>query len=302
MGKTDADKSKARWTFNTEIDPPVQRVPELVMLGSDELRKAAPLFEHQHPGCYEFVFIERGKASWELEGRLFETYASDLFHSRPGEKHRGGFNAIEPCKFWWLIIEAPHRHAWLGLPQEESRLVSDAIERLPRVKQIGLFAVQSFQKLKDAISLESPLRSVVVRSALLDTLLALIQSGARTDTIAHDLLHHYDALIARMEREPEWRPTVDELAMTAGVSSSHFYRTFQAYTGEAPTAFSERLRVKEACRQLTDTEHSVTDIAYRLGYASSQHFATVFKRFIGCTPSQWRISGSARDNSPRSRG
>ncbi|WP_169082403.1 AraC family transcriptional regulator [Paenibacillus sp. PL91] len=280
----------ARWTYDTEVNPHIHLVPEFVMFGCDELRKALPLHEHEHPGCYEFVLIERGKARWELEGGLYETQAGDLFHSRPGEKHRGGFNVIEPCKFWWLIIRAPYEQEWLRLAPAESTALDQELSRLPRVAQIGLPPIQSFKKLKKALTLESPLQSTAVRSAILDILLSFIQPNDGSYPIAQDLLHQFNGLIAKLNQQPEWRPSVDELAASAGVSASHFYRTFQEYTGEPPITFVERLRVKAACRQLAESQDAITDISYRLGYQSSQHFATVFKRFVGVTPTQWRNS------------
>ncbi|OBZ12686.1 AraC family transcriptional regulator [Bacillus sp. FJAT-26390] len=289
-GGPDSSPRSARWTYDVENNARIPLVPEFVLFGSDELRKALPLHEHEHPGCYEFVLIERGKASWELEGGLYETQAGDLFHSRPGEKHRGGFDVIEPCKFWWLIIKAPHEHGWLRMAPEESIVFHQALSRLPRVSQIGLPPIQSFKKLKKALTIESPLQSTAVRSAIIDILLAFIQPHDGTHSIAPDLLHQFNRLIAKMGQQPDWRPTVDELAASAGVSASHFYRTFQEYTGEPPITFVERLRVKAACRQLAESLDSVTDISYRLGYQSSQHFATVFKRFVGVTPTEWRNS------------
>jgi Bacterial regulatory helix-turn-helix proteins, AraC family len=44
----------------------------------------------------------------------------------------------------------------------------------------------------------------------------------------------------------------------------------------------------KTCVQLRGGRDSVTDIAFALGFSSSQYFATVFRRFMGCTPvSQW---------------
>lgn len=278
----------ARWTYDIYNNPPIRSVPEFVLFGSDEIRKAMPLFEHEHPGCYEFVLVERGKAYWELNNVLHETQAGDLFHTRPGERHRGGFDVIEPCKFWWIIITVPHHQGWLQLPPEESKLIEHELSQLPRVVHIGLNPIDSFKKLQKTLMKESPLQGIAIRHAILDLLLAFIQPGTGSSTVADDLLRQFDLLIDKISLEPEWRPSVEELAAFAGVSASHFYRTFQEYTGEPPITFVERLRVKEACRQLTETQDSVTDITHQLGYQSSQHFATVFKRFIGVTPTQWR--------------
>ncbi|MGO4372526.1 helix-turn-helix domain-containing protein [Paenibacillus sp. MCAF20] len=279
-----------RWTYDTDSNPPIRSVPEFVMLGSDELRKAVPLHEHEHPGCYEFVLIEQGKASWVLEGQFYETLTGDLFHSRPGEKHRGGFNVIEPCKFWWLIIEAPHHKGWLCLPPSESLVIEEALLQLPHHFHLGLPAVEVFKKLRLSLVKDSPSQSTAVRSALIEIILAFIGPRSGTNDIASDLIHAFHELIARMNKQPEWRPSVNELAAVAGVSSSHFYRTFQDFTGEPPMTFVERLRVKAACRHLMESDASITDISFQLGYQSSQHFATVFKRFVGTTPTQWRRS------------
>ncbi|MEK3883047.1 AraC family transcriptional regulator [Paenibacillus sp. PL2-23] len=277
-----------RWTYNKEHDSDLRFVPELVMLGSDEVRKALPLTEHQHPGCYEFVFIERGKAGWALGEEHYETTAGQVFHSRPGEKHRGSFNVIEPCKFWWLIVEEPAPIGWLGFTTEELMHIQHALAELPRVKHVGWASFEALKRLKHTLLFRNALQSVAVRAALIKAILAIIAPHSGSHEIAADLKLRFEELIERMGKEPEWRPTVNELAQMTGVSSSHFYRTFQSYTGEPPITFAERLRVKEACRQLEGSQDSITDIAYRLGYPSSQHFATVFKRFIGATPSQWR--------------
>ena len=118
--------------------------------------------------------------------------------------------------------------------------------------------MEKFKRLKDALLSKSKLQSIAVRAALLDLLLAFIDLDAGSHEIAADLRHRFDRLIERMGTEPEWRPSVDELAAFAGVSASHFYRTFQEYTGEPPITFAERLRVKEACRQLEISSDSRT--------------------------------------------
>jgi len=279
-----------RWTYHIENNSPILNVPEFIMFGSDEIRRALPLFEHEHPGCYEFVLIERGQASWGLGDSIYETQAGDLFYSRPGEKHRGGFNVIEPCKFWWVIVTAPHHEGWLRLPPEESQFIEQSLTQLPRVIPIGLHPVDSFKKLQHALMETSPMRSTKVRHALTDLLLMITQPVAGSRNVADDLLLQFDRIITRLAEEPEWRPSVDDLAAFAGVSASHFYRTFQEYTGEPPMTFIERQRVKVACHQLAETQESITEISHRLGYQSSQHFATVFKRYVGVTPTAWRKS------------
>lgn len=284
-----AAKQSPRWTYDVALQESIPDVPELILFGFDEIKSALPLSYHQHDG-YEFVLVERGKASWELDGQVYETKAGDVFHTCPGELHRGGFNVIEPSRFWWFIVTPPRTEEWLRLPLGESECIANALQMLPRVRHIGLQAIQGFRQLGDAINSNSPMRSTAVRQAVMGLLLAIVQPNERMFSLADDLTSQFDLLLRRIEDEPDWRPDVEELAGMVRVSPSHFFRTFQAYTGLPPMSYIERMRIKKACSLLAESTATITEIANRLGYASSQHFATVFKRIIGMTPVQWRMS------------
>jgi hypothetical protein len=52
--------------------------------------------KHKHPAAFEFSFIEKGKAFWEVSGELFET--------RAGEMHSAGYNILEPCRSGLLSL------------------------------------------------------------------------------------------------------------------------------------------------------------------------------------------------------
>ena len=49
-----------------------------------------------------------------------------------------------------------------------------------------------------------------------------------------------------------------------------------------------RLRIERARLLLAETDMPITMIAADLGYSSSQHFATSFRRDTGTTPSRYR--------------
>jgi len=65
-------------------------------------------------------------------------------------------------------------------------------------------------------------------------------------------------------------------------------RHFIEHVKMSPKAYQVRARVREAERLLTGTRLPVTAVAFELGYASSQHFATQFRAVTGKTPSAYR--------------
>ncbi|MDR6550528.1 AraC family transcriptional regulator [Paenibacillus qinlingensis] len=286
-----APAAKHRWTYNREYQEPIEAVPELLVFGFDEINSALRLGYHEHHG-YEFVFIERGKASWELANRTYETKAGEVFHTRPGEIHRGGFNVIEPSRFWWFILSPPSEVDWLCLPKHEIATIRTKLDQLQRIVHTGIQPLAALQRLKDALQASSPLRSTAIRQAIVELLLQILQPSQESGTLSPDLVHAFDSMIRKVDEEPDWRPTIEEMAEFASISPSHFMRTFRQYTGNTPMAFLERQRIKQACVILTHTDNSVLTISTNLGYASSQHFATVFKRITGVTPLNWRKTNS----------
>ncbi|MGG1514292.1 AraC family transcriptional regulator [Paenibacillus oryzisoli] len=278
-----------RWTYNVVHQGAVEAVPELLLVGFDEIHSALHLGYHEHEG-YEFVYIEKGKASWELDSHIYETRAGDVFHTRPGEIHRGGFNVIEPSRFWWFMLTPPAGENWMCLPAAEVAALRLMLEHLPRIVQIGVQPVSALQRLQRALMSTSALQQTLIRQALLEVLLHIVQPIQPAEAISADLLRQFDALIHRSAEDPVWRPSVEEMAEIAHISPSHFMRTFRQYTGFSPMAYLERQRIKYACELLSGTKHSVLAISTALGYASSQHFATAFKRVTGKSPLGWRKS------------
>ncbi|MBX3736831.1 MAG: helix-turn-helix transcriptional regulator [Candidatus Didemnitutus sp.] len=81
---------------------------------------------------------------------------------------------------------------------------------------------------------------------------------------------------------------LDALAAKAGLSKFHFHRLFKEATGTSPAKFQLDARMKEARRRLRETKQSVVAIALDTGFSSPSHFAQVFRREAGMTPSEFR--------------
>ena len=83
--------------------------------------------------------------------------------------------------------------------------------------------------------------------------------------------------------------TLRQLAELAGVSPRHFERAFRQAVGMAPHAYLTETRVA-AARQLLINELSLTveEIAERVGFSSSSHLASAFRRRTGFAPRAFR--------------
>ena len=93
-----------------------------------------------------------------------------------------------------------------------------------------------------------------------------------------------------MEARLEGNLRLSELAHEAGLSTSHFLRSFRQSTGKTPYQFLLQRRVERAQTLMRDRRTSLSEIALASGFADQHHLARVFRRITGLTPSSYRRS------------
>jgi AraC-like DNA-binding protein len=83
---------------------------------------------------------------------------------------------------------------------------------------------------------------------------------------------------------------VPALARHAHVSPAHFSRRFKEAFGETPHQYVLTRRVERAQELLRNTEMSVTDICFDVGFQSLGSFSSAFHRVAGMTPTAYRAT------------
>lgn len=81
---------------------------------------------------------------------------------------------------------------------------------------------------------------------------------------------------------------VAALARVAHVSEAHFIRTFRATYGETPHRYLQRRRVERSMFLLRETDRSVTEICFDVGFLSLGTFSRTFREIVGESPTTYR--------------
>jgi len=81
---------------------------------------------------------------------------------------------------------------------------------------------------------------------------------------------------------------VATVAAVAHISEAHFSRSFRAAFGETPHRYLQRRRVERSMFLLRETDRSITDICFDVGFMSLGTFSRTFREIIGETPSTYR--------------
>jgi len=79
-----------------------------------------------------------------------------------------------------------------------------------------------------------------------------------------------------------------EIASQIGIHAVHLSRSFPKYFNCTIAQYLRKIRVERALEQLSNNRSSLSDIAYRCGFADQSHMVRCFREFSGITPHQFK--------------
>ena len=94
--------------------------------------------------------------------------------------------------------------------------------------------------------------------------------------------------LALIHQEPGADWTVPKLAAQVGMSRTRFFARFSKLVGEPPARYLARWRASTAADLLRRRDVSTAELAELVGYASESAFTTVFRRYVGLSPAEYR--------------
>lgn len=92
-----------------------------------------------------------------------------------------------------------------------------------------------------------------------------------------------DILTAHLENPP----LLTELAQQIGVSDRTLRRGFRHLFGTTVIGYLTQQRMIQAKELLQQSNHTVAEVANKVGYAHLGHFAAAFRRQFGVSPKEW---------------
>ena len=84
---------------------------------------------------------------------------------------------------------------------------------------------------------------------------------------------------------------VKKLSEDLNISTTHLYRKLKALTGYSPVEFIRVFKLQKACEMLSNTNQSIKEIGYGLGFNNLSYFVKCFREQFGVTPSTFRQKG-----------
>lgn len=263
-------------------------LPEIPYLAAQNLPfTSLALPTHLHKGRMEINHILKGERVYRVGDRDYHLRGNETFVTWPDEIHgSGSFLHGRGAHFWMQIVLPKPGEAFLGLEPGHAAAIVESLWNFPRrhfpasAAMRGIFA----KILHLCQSPPSPLTGARLTSLLMEWLLEVIDCSG--ETLESALTPDVARAVRLMQANPLQPYTVGQLAETSCLSESRFKAKFSKQLGVPPGDYLQRRRLEMALLLLGSGE-SVSNVADKLGFSSSQHLSTAFKKFFGISPSAW---------------
>jgi AraC family transcriptional regulator len=88
--------------------------------------------------------------------------------------------------------------------------------------------------------------------------------------------------------------SLSEMAAVAGLSITHFSHMFKKSVGQTPHQFVLQERVQYAKELLVSWDLRMIDLALACGFKTQQHFARIFRKVCGLSPTEYQLLKSSK--------
>lgn len=226
---------------------------------------------HSHP-CHEFVYYVCGCGTGNIESSSYE-YGAGTWVYIPAKKKHSEFHETK-TEVLFFAFDSTEMN--LGIHEG---LYCDEKEHV----------YEYFLKIEEEIKNKRPLYLDAV-DLLLEQLVLEIR---RTRLVSNDgkmseecmqLAKSY--IVAHIQQ----KITVREVAELVGYSYDYFRHQFLKCFAISPKDYIINERVSSAKKRLIDTDDSIAKIAERYSFDSPSHFTRIFKKKVGVSPLEYRIT------------
>lgn len=245
-----------------------------------------PMPPQRHASLLVLAFPIRSDVQFNLDGRVLNVVPGQVILIPPHTVYLTEGHAQPRGELFWLVLRVLPRDRAAGSLDRAIRQLTDGGEQTWAVP--GSVAADLGRALADPDDhrwVVAATRRALCATAVLEVLLARTEGTAEP---THTMPPPVRRALAYVDEQMDRPIAVHDLIESSGMSPTNFYDAFVLAVGTSPKDYILRAKIARARVLLADPTQNITDICYQLGFSSSQHFAEVFRRYEGMSPSQYR--------------
>ena len=231
--------------------------------------------ERSRYDSFLIILIESGSMEILLDGRYIAAQKGDAVLLDCYKPH--AYRATVNCKTLWIHFDGPMAKNYFEyLTKKSGNIITVTNFKKVRDTLAGILAGFETQTLQNEFEMSISINNILLElSATRESSGVPIQDGIKKVTAY---------ITDNFQRELP----LNELSAMAGFSPYYFSRIFKKETGKSPHQFLISSRIAAAKYSLSNTNMSISEIAFSCGFDDESAFCYCFRKKEGYTPTEYR--------------
>lgn len=231
----------------------------------------------------EMIYVTKGEGAIFCNGQEIAVREGDVVVINANQLHTIAAGSEALCHRY-LIVD---RSFCLANGIDSHGLVFETVIHDTKIKDL-LEALDPTYRQKDS----QPFRTVEIRSLVLQIMVCLCRDHSLATEVKTDsprIVNCIKQAIDYIRASYQKSCSLDDVAEFVGINKYYLSHEFHKFTGYSFVAYVNLTRCKAAELLLAENKSSIRRIASLCGFESCSYFAKCFEKYMGLSPSAYRL-------------
>jgi AraC-like DNA-binding protein len=228
------------------------------------------------------IYCTEGRGWLEVDSRVYTVNPNEYLIIPADMPHKYGADEKSPWTIYWAHFKGIQSLYFASLLTKQLKsFVNYTIFLEERLRVFD----SVYTNLEAGYSLDNLLYSSIAFQYFLASFSFTDKFHSARHTIEKDAV---DISIELMQNHLDGSMTLDSLASSVNLSTSHYSSVFRKKTGYSPIVYFNHLKIQRACQYLQFTSLRINEISAHLGINDPYYFSRLFTKVMGTSPVEYR--------------
>lgn len=247
---------------------------------------------------WEFLLVTEGKAIFQIDTAYYNVSANQAIFVKNGSIH-AGYPATNAGCTYRAIVFHPRFLCENAIDPIQINFIDPFLkgyyclpDYLSNTKSFEKSIITYIYKILELCDNKPHGYELNVKAHLLLILSEFIEKNAfqkkPSPFVSNEKSNQIKKILSFIHSHYQTKITIHALCQEVNMSESYFCRFFKQMLRMTPMEYIQTYRIKIAAQALKENHVKILEVAFNSGFSNLSYFNNVFKKYMNCTPSEYR--------------